>query len=284
MNAREEWRRQVERSIWKTYRERLWNPFIGAIQRYRLIAPGDRVAVCVSGGKDSMLMGVLFRLLRQVSDVPFETEYLLMDPGFTPQVLQGIERNAALLELPLHIFQTNIFRVAEKAERSPCYLCARMRRGSLYREAQRLGCGKIALGHHLNDVIETTLMGMCYSSQLQAMLPKLHSRHFEGMTLIRPLYAVRERDIVAWGKAHGLTFAGCSCRFTERAEEDAGLSKRREIKEWIAAMQKQNPNIENSLFHAIHAVCLDTFPGYKSQGERHSFLEAFEESETPGAE
>ncbi len=274
---------KAERSILKTYRERLWNPFIGAVKRYRLIEPKDRIAVCISGGKDSLLLAVLMKLLHRISEVPFEAEYLVMDPGYLPANREIIEQNAIHLELPIRIFQTNIFSVAEKTEHSPCYLCAKMRRGYLYREAQDIGCNKIALGHHMNDVIETTVMGMFYGSQLQAMPPKLRSRHFEGMQLIRPLYCIKEQDILAWQRYNQLQCLGCACRFTENAVRQAGLSKRKEIKELLRELKKQNPNIENSIFHSIHSVCLDTFPGYKANGERHDFAEIFETQNDPDA-
>ncbi|MGI6265284.1 MAG: tRNA lysidine(34) synthetase, partial [Acutalibacteraceae bacterium] len=267
------------RSLFKKYRKTLWNPFIGAIQRYRLIEEGDRIAVCVSGGKDSMLLAKLIQMLQRVSEVPFEAVYLAMDPGYSPANRRRLEDNAALLGLPLQVFETNVFRVADRAEKSPCYLCAKMRRGHLYSEAKKRGCNKIALGHHFNDVIETTLLGMLYGSQLQGMLPKLHSQNFEGMELIRPLYAVREEDVLAWKRYNGLDFLQCACRFTERRDasgDGIGDSKRQEIKALIHQLKQTNPNVENSLFHSIHAVCLDTFPGYKSGGIEHSFLEDYD--------
>lgn len=269
---------QIERSILKKYRKVLWNPFVGAVKRYELIAPGDKIAVCMSGGKDSMLMAKLMQLLRRVSDFPFELVFLVMDPGYNAENRQKIERNAALLHIPITVFDTNIFAVTSKTDQSPCYLCAKMRRGHLYHQAQELGCNKIALGHHFSDVIETTLMGMFYGSQLQAMLPKLHSQNFAGMELIRPLYNIHEDAILAWKRYNGLEFLQCACRFTEACatdEEGVHRSKRQEVKELIRRLKQDNPNIENSIFHSIHAVCLDTFPGYKSGGVAHSFLEEY---------
>ena len=194
----------IERSIVKKYRSELWAPFIEAVKRYKLISEGDRIAVCISGGKDSMLMAKLMQMLQRFSEVPFELIYLVMDPGYNPANRRKIEDNAALLNIPIEIFESNIFAVADRVEESPCYLCARMRRGYLYNNAKIRGCNKIALGHHMNDVIETTLLGMLYSSQLQGMMPKLRSRNFEGMELIRPLYCIREEDIIAWKRYNGL--------------------------------------------------------------------------------
>lgn len=268
---------RIERSIQKKYRKELWTPFILAVKRYALIQAGDRVAVCVSGGKDSMLLAKLMQLLERYSDVPFEAKYLVMDPGYSPANRRRIEENAALLDIPVDIFETDIFGVANAAEKNPCYLCARMRRGHLYSRAKALGCNKIALGHHFNDVIETTVMAMLYGAQLQGMMPKLHSSNFEGMELIRPLYCVHEEDIVAWKNYNGLTFLQCACRFTEGIGGDGvGASKRQEVKRLLKSLRRDNPDVEKSVFNAIHAVNLDTFPGWKSRGEAHSFLENYE--------
>ena len=232
----------IERSIIKKYRKELWTPFIVAVKRYELVQAGDRIAVCISGGKDSMLMAKLMQELQRHSDVPFELVFLVMDP---------------------------------------CYLCARMRRGHLYSKARELGCNKIALGHHFNDVIETTVMSMFYGSQLQAMPPKLHSTSFPGMTLIRPMYCIREEDILAWKRYNELEFIQCACRFTENCTmcDNGGGSKRQEVKTLLRRLKRENPNIENSIFRSIHAVALDTMPGYKSEGVEHSFLERFNEKE-----
>lgn len=269
----------VGRSLFKKYRKQLWNPFIGAIKRYRLIEEGDKIAVCISGGKDSMLLALLMRELLRFSEVPFSLVNLVMDPGYQKENRLRIEENAALLHLPLTIFESNVFSVSEKAEKNPCYLCARMRRGNLYAEAQKLGCNKIALGHHMSDVIETTLMSMMYGSQLQGMLPMLRSSHFPGMTLIRPLYCVREEDIIAWRNYNGLTFLQCACRLTAQSEreDEPHMSKRQETKELIRMLRKSNPHIEANLFHSIHNVNVDMMPGFKQGGEKHSFLERFAE-------
>ncbi len=272
----------IERSLIKKYRKTLWNPFIAAVKRYELIAAGDSIAVCISGGKDSMLMAKLMQQLQRVSDVPFCLTFLVMDPGYNAINRQKIEDNAALLHIPLTIFETDIFKVTESIENSPCYLCARMRRGYLYSKARELGCNKIALGHHFNDVIETTLIGMFYGSQLQGMLPKLHSTNFEGMTLIRPMYCIHEEDIVSWQRYNNLAFIQCACRFTElcaASDTPVHSSKRQEVKSLLSRLRQDDPNIEQSIFQSLHAVCLDTMVGYKSDGRPHSFLERFNEKQ-----
>ena len=270
---------KIERSIIKKYRKQLWTPFVVAVKRYELIQAGDKIAVCISGGKDSMLMAKLLQELQRHSEVPYELEFLVMDPGYNTRNRQKIESNAALMNIPITVFETNIFDVANQAEKNPCYLCARMRRGHLYKKAQQLGCNKIALGHHFNDVIETTVMSMFYGSQLQAMPPKLHSTNFPGMTLIRPLYCIREEDILAWCRYNNLEFIQCACRFTENMTVSAcgsSSSKRQETKLLLRQLRQTNPNIENSIFRSIHAVALDTMPGFKSEGQEHSFLERFD--------
>ena len=268
----------VERSIIKTYRKRIWNPFLIALKNYKLVNAGDKIAVCISGGKDSMLMAKLLQELHKYSEVPFELVYLVMNPGYNAENLKKIEDNAKLLHIPITVFETNIFSAADKTEKSPCYLCARMRRGHLYKMAQDLGCNKIALGHHFNDVIETTLLGMFYGSQLQSMLPKLHSTNFEGMELIRPMYCIHEDAIIAWQKYNELEFIQCACRFTENCDNGTGDSKRQEIKQLIKKLKETNPNIEKSIFNSIHPVCLDTMAGYKSNGVEHSFLDNYDEN------
>ena len=270
---------KIERSIIKKYRKQLWTPFVVAVKRYELIQAGDKIAVCISGGKDSMLMAKLMQELQRHSEVPYELKFLVMDPGYNTRNRQKIESNAALMNIPITVFETNIFDVANQAEKNPCYLCARMRRGHLYKKAQQLGCNKIALGHHFNDVIETTVMSMFYGSQLQAMPPKLHSTNFPGMTLIRPLYCIREEDILAWCRYNNLEFIQCACRFTENMTVSAcgsSSSKRQETKLLLRQLRQTNPNIENSIFRSIHAVALDTMPGFKSEGQEHSFLERFD--------
>lgn len=269
----------VERSIIKKYRKDIWNPFIQAVKDYQLISEGDKIAVCISGGKDSMLMAKLMQQLQRHSEVEFDLVYLVMDPGYNPANRQRIEENALRLNIPITVFESDIFQITDTIEKSPCYLCARMRRGHLYAKAKELGCNKIALGHHLSDVIETTLLGMFYGSQLQAMLPKLHSTNFEGMQLIRPLYCINEKAIISWANYNDLHFIQCACRFTDNYENSGdgiGDSKRQEIKFLIENIKKNNPNIERNIFKSIHNVKLDTFIAYKQKGIEHSFLEEFE--------
>ena len=266
----------IERSINKKYRKQLWTPFIAAVKRYQLVQSGDRIAVCISGGKDSMLLAKLMQQLQRVSDVPVEAVYLVMDPGYIPANRQKIEENARLMRIPVTIFESNVFEVANGAQKNPCYLCARMRRGFLYDRARSLGCNKIALGHHFNDVIETTVMAMFYGAQLQGMMPKLHATNFPGMELIRPLYCIHEEDIIAWRNYNHLEFLQCACKFTEHAADEIHASKRQEIKLLLRELRRHNPDVEKSVFNSIHAVNLDTFPGWKTRGEEHSFLENYE--------
>ena len=233
-----------------------------------------------------MLLAKLIQQLQRVSEVPFEAKYLVMDPGYHPVNRTKIQENAALLGIPIQIFDTDIFAVTESEPKNCCYLCARMRRGHLYSLAQSLGCNKIALGHHFDDVIETTLMGMLYGGQIQGMMPKLHSTNFPGMELIRPLYCVKEKDIIAWKRYNDLEFIQCACRFTENCTmcDNGGGSKRQETKLLLRRLKRDNPNIENSIFRSIHAVALDTMPGYKSEGVEHSFLERFHAMEEMAAD
>lgn len=273
---------RIERSLIKRFRKEIWRPFIAGVRRYDMIQSGDRVAVCVSGGKDSMILAKLMQELHRHTAIPFEVEFLAMDPGYAPINRKRLEDSAALLGIPLHIFESDIFNVAAGSERKhPCYLCARMRRGFLYDRAQELGCNKIALGHHFNDVIETTVMGMFYGAQLQAMLPKLHSKNFPGMELIRPMYLVHEDDILSWCRYNGLSFLQCACRFTENRDashDGVGDSKRQEVKVLLRELKKSSPDIEKSIFRSIHAVSLDTMPGYKWRGVEHSYLEHYHEA------
>ncbi len=271
----------IERSIIKKFRKSIWNPFILAVKRYELIKEGDRIAVCISGGKDSMLLAKLMQELHRHSDVPFELKFLVMDPGYNAANREKIESNARLLHIPITVFETDIFEIADSVTQSPCYLCARMRRGHLYSKAKELGCNKIALGHHFSDVIETTLLGMFYGSQLQAMLPKLHSTNFDGMELIRPMYCIHEEDVIAWRNYNNLEFIQCACRFTEKytlCGNEGGISKRQEVKQLIKTLKAENPLIEKSIFNSIHSVCLDTMLGYKSKGVEHSFLDDYDKA------
>lgn len=268
---------EIERSIIKKYRKPIWNRFCGALQDYELISPGDRIAVCISGGKDSMLLAKCMQQLQRFSNVAFEAVYIAMDPGYKKENRELLEHNAAILGLPLQIFQTPIFDVVDNSGGSPCYLCARMRRGYLYAKAKECGCNKIALGHHFNDVIETVLMSMTYSSEIKTMLPKLHSTNFEGMQLIRPLYKVKEEDIIAWAGYNDLHFLQCACHFTQQNALHEGLSKRKEIKELIASIKKVNPNVDDNIFRSLHNVNLSQIVAYRDEdrGETHSFLERF---------
>ncbi len=264
----------VERSINKKFRKEIWNRFITAIKQYELISEGDKIAVCISGGKDSMLLGLLMKMLCRYSEINFSLEFIVMDPGYTPENRQKIADNANSLGLPVTFFESDIFAVAENAGgESPCYLCARMRRGHLYAKAKDMGCNKIALGHHMSDVIETTVMAMMYGSQLQGMLPRLKSTNFEGMELIRPLYCILEEDIIKWCEYNNLSFIRCACRFTEKASCDSDASKRLETKLLIKELKKTNPEIERNIFNSIHRCHVDTMVGYKQDGVLHSFLE-----------
>ena len=268
----------AERSLIKTYRKSIWNPFIAAAKRYERIEPGDRIAVCISGGKDSVALAKLMQELQRHTAQPFELVFMVMDPGYNPANRKLIEDNAALLGIPITIFDSDIFDVTVSVEKNPCYLCARMRRGFLYAKAQELGCNKIALGHHFSDVIETTVMGLFYGGQLQAMPPKLRSKNFPGMELIRPLYCVHEEAIIAWKNYNHLQFLQCACRFTEErdaAGDGVGHSKRQEIKFLLRELKKTNPNIEKSIFQGINGIQLDTFPGFKHRGVFHSFPELY---------
>jgi tRNA(Ile)-lysidine synthase TilS/MesJ len=224
-------------------------------------------------------MAKLFQELKRHSDIPFELRFIVMDPGFNERNRQMILENAALLEIPIEVFETNIFRVANSQPRNPCYLCARMRRGHLYNRAKELGCNKIALGHHLNDVIETTVMAMFYSSKLETIIPKCHSENFEGMELIRPMYRIKEQDIVNWCRYNGLEFIQCACRFTDGIAKREVSSKRKEAKDLIAELKKTHPDVDDNIFRSIHAVQIESFPGYKADGELHSFLDDYEEME-----
>ena len=268
----------AERSLIKTYRKQLWNPFIAAVKRYELVQPGDRIAVCISGGKDSVVLAKLMQELQKHTEQPFELVFLVMDPGYNPANRALIEENAHRLGIPITVFESDIFDVTVQVEKNPCYLCARMRRGCLYAKAQELGCNKIALGHHFSDVVETTLLGLFYGAQVQAMPPKLRSKNFPGMELIRPLYCVHEDAIIAWKNYNNLRFLQCACRFTEARDasgDGIGESKRQEMKMLLRELKKTNPNIEKSIFRAIHGVQLDTFPGFKYRGETYSFLDFY---------
>lgn len=269
--------KEIERSIITTYRKRIWNNFVGAVKEYELISPGDRIAVCISGGKDSMILAKCMQQLHRHSEIPFELEFIVMDPGYNAENRALIESNSKLLDIPVKIFESDIFETVTVAGGSPCYLCARMRRGFLYAKAEELGCNKIALGHHFDDAIETMLMSMMYSSEIKTMLPKLKSTNFGGMELIRPLYKVKERDIIAWSEYNSLKFLRCACRFTEKSEEHEELSKRRETKRLIAELRKTNPVVDDNLFRSMHNVNLGAMPGFRLRDgeDAHSFTENY---------
>ncbi len=271
---------KIEQNITKKFHKELWSKFQIAIHRYQLIEKGDRIAACISGGKDSMLMAFMLRMYQKYRMEDFELVYLVMDPGYNPLNRRRIEENAEKLGLPITVFSTRIFDIANHTGKSPCYLCARMRRGALYNKAQELGCNKIALGHHLNDAIETPLMSMFYSSKIETIIPKSHSENYAGMELIRPMYCIKEEDIIRWCDMNDLHFIRCACRLTEALEEEnSGISsKRKEIKDLIAELKKDNPGIEDNIFSALHAVQLDTFPGYKRNGVVHNFLDEYDEN------
>ena len=278
----EELRERVEQSIRKKFRVSLMSKFIKALKTYQLVNEGDRVAVCISGGKDSMLMAKLFQELKRYSEVNFEVKYLVMDPGYNADNRRIIEDNARALGIPVTIFETDIFESVYNVEKSPCYLCARMRRGYLYRFAQELGCNKIALGHHYDDVIETILMGMLHGAQIQSMMPKLHSTNFPGMELIRPLYLIREDDIKAWRDYNGLHFIQCACKFTDTCttcNDGQNHSKRQETKELIRELKKSNPDVEKCIFKSVENVNLDTLIAYKQHGVRHHFLDSYDDKD-----
>ena len=271
----------AEHSIITKYKKTLFHKFIGAVKDYRLISRGDKIAVCISGGKDSMLLAKLMQELSRHGDYPFEMEFIVMDPGYAPANKEKIIHNAEVLEIPIKIFETDIFSSVVNIEKNPCYLCARMRRGHLYKQAQELGCNKIALGHHFDDVIETILMGMLYGAQVQTMMPRIKSTNFEGMELIRPMYYIREKDIISWRNYNKLDFLQCACRFTEQnAQSDGtGASKRQEIKILIRELQKTNPQVEMNIFRSVERVNLSTVIGYYLEGDEHCFLERFDDAD-----
>ncbi len=270
---------EIEKSIQKTFHKQLFSKFAKAVKTYELIQEGDKIAVCISGGKDSMLMAKLFQELQRHRQMTFELIFLVMDPGYSEANRKVIENNARLMNIPITVFETNIFDAVYDIEKSPCYLCARMRRGYLYNQARELGCNKIALGHHYDDVIETILMGMLYGAQVQTMMPKLHSTNFEGMELIRPMYLIREDDIKRWRDYNDLTFIQCACRFTDTCTtcqpDGSSVSKRMEVKNLIAEMKKTNPFVEGNIFKSMENVNINTVVAYKKDGVRHHFLEEY---------
>ena len=279
-NAAEQRTKDIERSIIKKFRKPIWRRFTKAIREYELVQDGDKIAVCISGGKDSMLMAKLFQELSRHGKKNFEVVFLVMNPGYNEINYQTIKDNAQILNVPITVFESDIFNIVASEEQSPCYLCARMRRGYLYSKAKELGCNKIALGHHYDDVIETILMGMLYGAQVQTMMPKLHSTNFDGMELIRPLYLIREADIIHWANYNDLHFIQCACRFTEHCASCGGTekgSKRAEIKELIHELAQKDPVIEYNIFRSVENVNLNTVIGYKQDGVRHNFLDTYDD-------
>jgi len=266
----------IEHDLITVWREKLWTPFINGVRKYHLVEEGDKIAVCISGGKDSMLLAKLMQELSLHGDVPFEAVYLVMDPGYNKINREKIESNAAYLHIPITVFESDVFEVANMQDKNPCYLCARMRRGCLYKKAKELGCNKIALGHHFDDVIVTTMMGLLWSAKLEAMIPMLESKNFPGIRLIRPMYMVHEDNIIEWRDMNKLSFIQCACRFTENCEIDIHASKRLETKLLIKHLRETNPCVETNIFNGIHNVELDTFPAWKTKKQEHSFLERFD--------
>lgn len=269
---------EIERSLHKKFSKTIWSRFVGSLKEYQMLSPGDKVAVCISGGKDSMLLAKCMQQLHKVSDFPFELKFMAMDPGYLPENRKLIEENAKTLNIPLEIFETNIFNVVYKEPKNPCYLCSRMRRGNLYAQARAMGCNKIALGHHFDDMIETVIMSILYGSQVRTMMPKLHSDNFEGMELIRPLYLVREAEIIRWKNYNKLNFLQCACRFTEASANYANLSKRMEVKALIAQLEKGNAQVPFNIFRSVHNINLATVIGYTLNGVQHSFLDDYDQA------
>lgn len=275
--------KEIERSIIKQYRKEIWRPFVRALNEYQMIQEGDKIAVCISGGKDSMLLAKCMQEIRKHGKMQFDLEFIVMDPGYHPDNRKKIEENAEVMDIPIHIFESEIFDVVVDVDESPCYLCARMRRGHLYANAKKLGCNKIALGHHFDDVVETILMSMLYGAQINTMMPKLHSTNFAGMQLIRPLYFAKEASILDWKRDNNLEFLQCACRFTEQiAQEQAQneavhTSKRQEMKALVNQFRKISPHIENHIIKSVENINLDACLGYVKDGKRYHFLDTYEE-------
>lgn len=269
--------KDIENSIIKKYRKLLWRRFVRGVEEYHLINNGDKIAVCISGGKDSFLLAKLMQELKRHGKINFELEFIVMNPGYKIENLEQIKKNAEILDIPIKIFTSDIFSVVDKiAQKNPCYMCARMRRGFLYNKAKELGCNKIALGHHYDDVIETILLSMLYGAEFKTMMPMIHSTNFENMILIRPMYLVKEEDIISWSKYNELTFIDCACKFTEK-KNDEDTSKRKEMKQLIKQFRKINKNIDQNIFKSVENVNLDTIISYKKDNEIYHFLEKFEQ-------
>ena len=267
-----------ERAISTKFRLTLWSRFVKGIKEYQLLSPGDKVCVCISGGKDSMCMAKLFMFLHKHSDFDFDITYLVLDPGYNKKNLNLIKKNLKTLHIPAKIVKTDIFEIANAQKKGSCFLCAKMRRGALYNNAKKLGCNKIALGHHYDDVITTTLMNMLSSGSFQTMLPKLHSTNYEGMQLIRPMYYIREKDIISWSRYHNLEFLQCACKFTEEEADEQNAGRRKFVKQLIYDLKKEIPQVEKNIFKAPDNVTLDKVLGYKVNGEYHSFLNDYNQN------
>lgn len=270
--------KEIERSIIKRFRKEIWAKFVKAVKDYKLINEGDKVMVCISGGKDSFLLAKCVEELKKHGGVNFDACYVCMNPGYNELNKQMILKNAKILNVDLEMFESDIFDVANTLnEKSPCYMCARMRRGYLYNKAKELGCNKIALGHHFDDVVETTLLSMFYGSEVKTMLPKLHSENFEGLELIRPLYLVKEANVLAWCKYNDLTFINCACKFTDRvSKSDEHISKRKEMKELIKKLREMNPDIDYNIFKSMDNVNLNCVLGTRKDGVHKSFMEDYD--------
>lgn len=275
---------EVERSIITNYRKKIWRPFMKAIRDFSLVSENDKVAVCISGGKDSFLLAKCMQELQRHGKYPFELEFIVMDPGYKEENRTLIKKNAELLEIPIHIFETDIFDIVHEIKDSPCYLCARMRRGNLYAFAKSLGCNKIALGHHFDDVIETILLSQLYGGEYKTMMPKLKSTNFSGMELIRPLYYVREKDIISFMKNQGLTFLNCACRFTEEVKNKEQESKRYEIKQLLEELREKNPYVDSNIFKSTFHVNLNTILGYTKDGKEYFFLDDYDREDARSTE
>lgn len=271
---------EIERSIIKKYRKLIWRRFVRGVEEYKLIQDNDKIAVCVSGGKDSFLLAKCLQELKKHGKIKFDLEYIVMNPGYKDKNLDLIKENAKTLNIPIKIFESDIFEVVNKiAEKNPCYMCARMRRGYLYNKAKELGCNKIALGHHYDDVIETILLSMLYGAEIKTMMPKLHSTNFKGIDLIRPLYLVKEDDIISWAKFNELNFINCACSFTEKRLEDESISKRLEMKKLIKKFRTINENIDQNIFKSVENVNIDAIIGYKTKNKKYSFLDSYDDNE-----
>lgn len=271
---------EIERSIIKKYRKLIWRRFVRGVEEYKLIQDNDKIAVCISGGKDSFLLAKCLQELKKHGKIKFDLEYIVMNPGYKDKNLDLIKENARKLNIPIKIFESDIFAVVNKiAEKNPCYMCARMRRGYLYNKAKELGCNKIALGHHYDDVIETILLSMLYGAEIKTMMPKLHSTNFKGIDLIRPLYLVKEDDIISWAKFNELNFINCACGFTEKRLEDESISKRLEMKKLIKNFRTINENIDQNIFKSVENVNIDAIIGYKTKNKKYSFLDSYDDNE-----